>query len=92
VRELENLIERAMILTDGDELSPRDFPIGEDTERPVRRGTLREMEKEAIIAALHRNEGRRTKAAEELGITRRTLLNKVKEYEIDTSAFDARMT
>ncbi|MFW6288371.1 MAG: sigma 54-interacting transcriptional regulator [Spirochaetota bacterium] len=39
---------------------------------------------------LHRNEGRRTRTAEELGITRRTLLNKVKEYEIDTSVFDAR--
>ena len=92
VRELENLIERAMILTEGAELSPRDFPIGENTERPVRRGTLREMEKEAIIAALHRNEGHRTRAAEELGITRRTLLNKVKEYEIETSTFDARAT
>ncbi len=92
VRELENLIERAMILTEGEELTPRDFPIGEANERPVRRGTLREMEKEAIIAALHRHEGHRTRAAEELGITRRTLLNKVKEYELDTSAFDARPT
>jgi len=92
VRELENLIERAMILTEGEQLAPRDFPIGEETERPVRRGTLREMEREAIIAALHRNEGHRRRAAEELGITRRTLLNKVKEYEIDTSAFDARAT
>lgn len=86
VRELENLIERAMILADSDELGPHDFPLGGGAEKPVRRGTLREMEKEAIVAALHRHEGHRTHAAEELGITRRTLLNKVKEYEIDTSA------
>jgi len=90
VRELENLIERAMILAEGAELAPRDFPIGEVAERPVRRGTLRDMEKEAIVAALHRHEGHRTNAAEELGITRRTLLNKIKEYEIDTSMIDSR--
>lgn len=87
VRELENLIERAMILAETSELRPHDFPLGEHEARPVRRGTLRELEKEAIVAALHRHEGHRTNAAEELGITRRTLLNKVKEYGIDTSAW-----
>jgi DNA-binding NtrC family response regulator len=45
------------------------------------------MEREAIIAALHRHEGHRTNAAQELGIARRTLLNKVKEYGIDTSGW-----
>ncbi len=85
VRELENLIERAMILADTNELGSHDFPLGGETVRQVRRGTLRELEKDAIVAALHRHEGHRTNAAEELGITRRTLLNKVKEYGIDTS-------
>ena len=87
VRELENLIERAMILAETNELGSHDFSLGEQEARPVRRGTLRELEKDAIVAALHRHEGHRTKAAEELGITRRTLLNKVKEYGVDTSAW-----
>lgn len=87
VRELENLIERAMILAETSELAPHDFPLGEAAARSVRRGTLRELERDAIVAALHRHEGHRTHAAEELGITRRTLLNKVKEYAIDTSGW-----
>ena len=90
VRELENLIERAMILADGSELQPRDFPIGEPVSRTPRRGTLRDMEREAIVEALHRHEGHRQNAADELGITRRTLLNKTKEYDLDTSLWDRR--
>jgi two-component system response regulator AtoC len=90
VRELENLIERAMILTDGTELQPRDFPIGESPGRRHRAGTLHDMEREAIIEALHRHEGHRQNAADELGITRRTLLNKINEYELDTSGWDRR--
>ena len=90
VRELENLIERAMILADGSELQPRDFPIGEPVSRTPRRGTLRDMEREAIVEALHRHEGHRQNAADELGITRRTLLNKIKEYDLDTSLWDRR--
>lgn len=46
-------------------------------------GSVRELEREAIIASLRRWEGRRIKAAEELGFLRRTLLNKIKEYGID---------
>ncbi len=42
--------------------------------------TLAELERRAILEALGRNGGRRGKSAEELGITRRTLLNKLKEY------------
>ncbi len=90
VRELENLIERAMILAEDEELKPRDFPIGEPSTRPTRRGTLRDMEREAIVEALHRHEGHRQRAADELGITRRTLLNKIKDYELDTSLWDRR--
>lgn len=90
VRELENLIERAMILADGMELKPRDFPIGEAAVRKPRAGTLRDMERQAIIEALHRHEGHRQNAADELGITRRTLLNKINEYELDTSSWDRR--
>ena len=92
VRELENLIERAMILTDGTELQPRNFPIGEPAGRRPRAGTLRDMEREAIVEALHRHEGHRQNAADELGITRRTLLNKINEYELDTSQWERKTT
>ncbi len=86
VRELENLIERAAILSESPELTARQFaePNGENP-RSARSpqpsgGTLRALERDAILAALHRHEGNRTRAAEELGITRRTLFNKIQGY------------
>lgn len=98
VRELENAIERACILSDSDLLQPRDFDfIAGRVEPGDRRGieapgppgvegaalTLEEMEKRAIIDALDRNGHHREKTAAELGITRRTLLNKMKEYDLE---------
>jgi two-component system response regulator AtoC len=77
VRELENLIERAMILAEGSHLEARDFPVGDSAVTEPPRGTLAELERDAIIAALQRNQGHRTETAAELGITRRTLLNKI---------------
>ena len=45
--------------------------------------SLRDIERNAIIRALHRWEGNRTRTAEELGISRRTLISKIQEYGID---------
>jgi two-component system response regulator AtoC len=92
VRELENAMERAVILADGPILERRDLHLGE--ERPdagKKTGgdyfseprSLAETEKNAIEAALRRNGWHREKSAAELGITRRTLLNKVKDYGIE---------
>ena len=92
VRELENAIERAMILADGNVLETRDFHLvgglggREEGHEPrdyfaVAR-SLEEVERTAIEAALKRNGWHREKSASELGITRRTLLNKVKDYGI----------
>ena len=84
IRELENLIERAFILADSEMLTTHDFDI--DTQMntfEVKKGTIKEVEKDAIRKALNRWEGNRTKAADELGITRRTLFNKLKEYGIE---------
>jgi two-component system response regulator AtoC len=102
VRELENMVERAVILAERTELEPGDFglpaaqPAGHSRNGEGGRNrsgaageepqSLRELEREAIIAALERHEGRRAKTAEELGITRRTLLNKIKEYGLDASS------
>ena len=45
--------------------------------------SLKDVEIDAIIRALHRWEGNRTRAAEELGISRRTLINKIAEYDLN---------
>ncbi len=84
VRELENLLERALIFAEGRSISVSDLSLPR-SEAPVAPApaTLRSLERQAIIAALHRWEGNRTRAAAELGITRRTLLNKIRNFGID---------
>lgn len=92
VRELENIIERAMIFTDSSTIDVKDLDLRSSVSRDMEKNeelpsshdarSLRDLEKNAIIAALHRWEGNRTKASEELGITRRTLISKIKEYDI----------
>jgi DNA-binding NtrC family response regulator len=80
VRELENLLERACILAGTGTIEASDLDLG----RPPREGgqpaTLQEIERRAILAALQRWEGNRTRAAQELGISRRSLQYKLKEY------------
>jgi two-component system response regulator AtoC len=85
VRELENMIERAVILADSPFLMPRDFMLpGAAPAAPApASGTLREMEIAMIRQALYRNEGRRENTAAELGITRKTLLNKMKAFGLE---------
>ena len=60
-------------------------PRGSEASTDSRGKTLniKELEREAILEALRRNKGNRTRAARELGFTRRTLLNKIKEYGIE---------
>ncbi|MDF1566596.1 MAG: sigma-54 dependent transcriptional regulator [Spirochaetaceae bacterium] len=90
IRELENMVERAVILSNGDSLEPGDFALntGQDNSSRLNSsyrasGTLREMEEAMIREALLRNEGHRERSAAELGITRKTLLNKMKVYGVD---------
>jgi two-component system response regulator AtoC len=93
VRELENAVERALILADGQALDVADFSFAGAKMRPEAVAPLpadalsapvglplREMERRAIMDALDRHGGRREESARELGITRRTLLNKLREY------------
>ncbi len=84
IRELENIVERAAIFAEGNRIEARDIVLAE-TERPVLPAarSLGAVEREAIIVALRRWEGNRTKAAAELGISRRTLQYKIKSYEIE---------
>ena len=89
VRELENILERAVIFTEGAVIEATDLDLAE-TVKPstaplsVRAtGTLKENERALIAAALARWEGNRTRAAAELGITRRTLFNKLRQYGLE---------
>lgn len=88
IRELENILERAMIFVDGNQIEAEDIelPQVEDvsTEKSYGRiKTLKEVERESIIQALQRWEGNRSKVADELGVSRRTIINKIKEYGLD---------
>jgi len=95
VRELENILERAFIFAEGETITASDMPIdlpgninagpGSLPDGPVYGPpyTLKALERYAIKKALHRWEGNKTKAAEELGISRRTIINKIKEYGIE---------
>ncbi|HPI92304.1 MAG TPA: sigma-54 dependent transcriptional regulator [Deltaproteobacteria bacterium] len=85
VREMENVIERAMILTEGDRISSEhivaDNPAGEDSgSLPPPGTTIHDMEKRLIYSTLQKVDGNRTKAATLLGISIRTLRNKLNEY------------
>lgn len=90
VRELENAIERAIILAEGSILTARDFLLSGGSAREIRQpenrveriSSLADLEREAIEHSLVRNAYHRERTAEELGITRRTLLNKIHEYDI----------
>ncbi|MBW2147731.1 MAG: sigma-54-dependent Fis family transcriptional regulator [Deltaproteobacteria bacterium] len=89
VRELENAVERAVIMCRSALISPRDLPQvlqesgGEETPAIFPEDTsLKEMEKQWILQTLEKAEGNRTRAAEILGITRRTLQMKLSEYGI----------
>jgi len=87
VRELENYIERAVVTAKGSVLTPRDFPK-ELTFGRIRASsgeievgsTIHEAERELILKTLEAQVGNRTKTAEILGISTRTLRNKLREY------------
>ena len=92
VRELENVIERAVILTRGDYISPDELPQSVNLKNDINDGLpgilptgkpLKEIEKDVIISTLEENNGNRTKTAELLGISRRTLQLKLKEYGVN---------
>ncbi|MDP1991991.1 MAG: sigma-54 dependent transcriptional regulator [Syntrophales bacterium] len=93
IRELENCIERAVIMAREEMITPVDFPPqiqrlsgeGEKEGSAIPYGmSLAEMERELIVKTLAETGGNRTRAAEVLGINRRTLQNKLREYGLNT--------
>src|SRR5690349_516149 len=97
VRELENAIERACIISDSLVLQPADLGFGpadatesKNLDQLDLSGTLSEaghralrlVERRKIRSALEANLGNKSKTAEDLGISYKTLLNKIKEYAL----------
>ncbi len=85
VRELQNVIQRAVIFAEGDKIEPSDLFLTEsklNLELPDELMSLQEMEKKMIIYSLKKTNGNRKNTAEILGISERTLRNKIKEYEL----------
>jgi DNA-binding NtrC family response regulator len=96
VRELENAIERACILADATELQPRDLGLvagaapdpksfGFDLSGTLSDATdraIRMIERQKIADVLAQNDGHKTRAAEVLDVSYKTLLTKIKEYNL----------
>ena len=91
VRELRNVIERMVVLGSGEKLTVRDLPpsfrlAAGRAESAARPGSaLRDAERQLIEEALRKNKGSRTKAAQDLGISRRTLHRKLNEFGLRNS-------
>ncbi len=93
VRELENIVERAVILMTGEHVTEKKLPLNIAQERPgggreafagisLTEGSrsLEGIEKEAILTTLEATDGNKSETARRLGITRKTLHNKLKAY------------
>jgi two-component system response regulator HydG len=87
VREMRNVLERAMILSRGrPEIGVEHLPLDlrqRQAERRYQPLSLAEVEKTHIERALRHHAGNRTRAAQELGISRATLINKIKVYALE---------
>jgi len=88
VREMRNVLERALILARGAAtLEPDHLPadLARGTAEPARQApaTLAEVERRHIERTLRRHDGNRTRAAVELDISRATLITKIKVYALD---------
>ncbi len=85
VRELQHCIEKAVILADGNMLRESSFNLSDaifDKNINIENNTIEEMEKMMILASIENEKGNMSNVAKNLGITRQTLYNKLKKYEI----------
>jgi two-component system response regulator AtoC len=95
IRELRNSVERMVVLSRGKVLDVKDIPA-QVREKKIEDGEIRvdaeltvdEMEKRMVIQALEKTSGNRTKAAEKLGISRRTLHRKLNQYGLGKGSND----
>jgi two-component system response regulator FlrC len=96
IRELENVIHRAVLIAETDMITPSDLLMDDGADMPLTDDdtdvepienedfsavSLKEMEQKMIFRTLDQTEGNRTHAAKILGISVRTLRNKLNEYK-----------
>jgi len=85
VRELRHTIEKTVILSDSDILTPEDFIISHSTQNTFlqqKPPTFAEIEKQVLQIALNNNNGSVLKASKELGLARQTMYNKMQKYNL----------
>lgn len=83
IRELEHTLEKAVIINDGGKLDDLAIDLNKSKAK-VQKGatTLEEMEYKLIKETLDKYEGNMSLVAQQLGISRQTLYNKIKRYEL----------
>ena len=84
IRELQHSIEKSVILSDSAVLSPSDFSFHTITKGVIENDTttLEEMEKKLIAESIKKHDNNLSIVASKLGITRQTLYNKLKKYDL----------
>ena len=80
IRELQNAIEKAVIMCDGEIIKPEHIELHAATRPATEAQTLEEMERQLIANAIEQCGGNLSQVATQLGITRQTLYNKIKRY------------
>jgi DNA-binding NtrC family response regulator len=91
VRELRTAIEHAVVLSRGERIALRDLPLSvrgggtlSDARLvPAKAVTVKDAEKQLIIRALKETDGNRTRAAQKIGMSRRTFHRKLHEYHLE---------
>jgi DNA-binding NtrC family response regulator len=85
VRELRNLVERALVEAEGAHIEARHFPVAltPPAQHDGKHRSLEEVEKAYIREVLQHTRGRKSRAAEILGVSRKTLLEKRKRFHLD---------
>ena len=83
IRELRNVLTRAALFATGTEIQPQDLPVdllSGEFDAAEGDGSLGDLEQQTILRVLGQTNGHQQKAAEILGISRRTLIRKLKRY------------
>ncbi|MCP4151474.1 MAG: sigma-54-dependent Fis family transcriptional regulator [bacterium] len=88
VRELQNVIQRTVIFSESNEINEEDiefkaYELESVSSSETEIKTVAEMEKDLILKTLDKTQNNKTKAAEILGISSRTLRNKLNEYSLE---------
>ncbi len=82
IRELQHVIEKAVIMANSDTLNASDISISKIRSVSANAETIEAMEKNMIVTALNKYDSNLSLVANKLGISRQTLYNKMKRYEI----------